>query len=181
MQKISIDKQTIIFFVLAVFLLMEIFVLVPWSFKRIAVLSKTAASLSRKLKSVKADWPNKDKYIDNQEKLKEQIKKVHSRFIPSQEESKLLSFISANSKDFNVSIKSLLPGGREEYVSTHFGEFKYLPVAVEARGGFHNLARFLDYLKRSQYFFEIKKMSISSQQPYNLIEMDICGVVANES
>ena len=178
MQKINIDKQTIIFFALAVLLLAEVFVLVPWSFKRITVLSRTAASLSRKLKSIRVDWPNKDKYIDSQEELKAQIKKAHFKFIPSQEESKLLSFISANSKNFNVNIKSLLPGKVKEYTSTHFGEFKYLPIAVKARGGFHNLAKFLDYLKNSQYFFEIKKMSISSQQPYNFIEMNICGVIS---
>ena len=177
MQKINIDKQSIVFFGLAAFLIAEVIVLVPWSFRKITVLSRRSADLARKIKSIEVDWPNRDKYSSDKEKIKSEIQGLRAKFIQPQEESKLLSFISASSKDFNVEIKSLLPGKPEDYITTNFGKFKYLPISVKAKGGFHNFSRFLDYLKESQYFFEIKKLSISSEQPYNSIEVILCGVV----
>jgi len=177
MQKINIDKQAVIFFGLASFLAIELIVLVPWSFKKITILSKKGSELSRKIKSIEADWPNKDKYINDKEKIKSEIKKLREKFITPREESKLLSFISGSSKDFGVAIKSLLPGKLQDYTDTEFGEFKYLPVSVKAKSGFHNFARFLNYLKSSPYFFEVKELSISSGQPYNSIEMILCGAI----
>jgi len=177
MQKINFDKQSLIFFGLTSLLVIELIILVPWSFRKITVLSRKGSELSRKIKSIEADWPNRDKYSSDEEKIKSEIHGLREKFIEPQEESKLLSFISTSSKKFGVVIKSLLPGKLEDYTSTDFGQFKYLPISIKAESGFHNFARFLDYLKDSPYFFEVKELSILSKQPYNYIEIILCGAV----
>ena len=178
MQKINIDKQTVVFFILAAILSIELFVAFPWEIKKISNLTKSTTKIAQRVTSIKNEWPRKDKYLKAKRELKEDIKRIQKKFISKQQESRMLSFISVSSKDFRVKIQSLTPGELEEYTSTKFGEFKYLPVAVKADSKFHDLVLFLNHLNDSQYFFEVKKLDILSRSPYNSIEMIICGAVA---
>ena len=178
MQKINIDRRTIVFLILAVILFAELFVAFPWGIKKISDLMKQTNKIAQRVASIEHDWPRKDKYLEAKEELKEEVKRIQGKFILRHQESKILSFISASSKDFKVKIQSLTPGELEEYTSTKFGEFKYLPVAIKADSKFHDLVLFLNYLNDSQYFFEVKKLDILSRSPYNSIEMIICAAIA---
>ena len=178
MQKINIDKQTVVFFILAVVLFLELFVAFPWEVKKISGLTKRTAKLAQQVTSIENEWPRKDKYLKDKRELKEEMKRIQEKFILRQQESKILSFISVSSKDFKVKIQSLTPGELEEYTSAKFGEFKYLPISIRADSKFHGLVLFLNHLNDSQYFFEVKELDILSRSPYNSIEMIICGAVA---
>jgi len=178
MQKINIDKQTVVFFILAVVLFLELFVAFPWEVKKISGLTKRTTKLAQQVTSIENEWPRKDKYLKDKRELKEEMKRIQEKFILRQQESKILSFISVSSKDFKVKIQSLTPGELEEYTSTKFGEFKYLPISIRADSKFHDLVLFLNHLNDSQYFFEVKELDILSRSPYNSIEMIICGAVA---
>ena len=180
MQKINIDKQVVVFFILAAILVGELFIVFPWEIKKISNLTKETAKIAWRVSSIEREWPKKDKYLKNKELLKKEIEESRGRFLLFDQGSKALSFISANSKDFGIEIQSLSLGKLQDYISTKFGTFKYLPVKVKAKGKFHNLARFLDYLSGSQYFFEVKEMSILHKHPYNSIEMTICGIIEVE-
>ncbi len=180
MQKINIDKPTLVFIIVAVILLFELFVVFSWEVSKIGALTKRAGKLIEKLNTIENEWPRKDQYLEDKELLKEEIKKVRGKFIAYDQESKTLSFISASSKDFGIEINSLTPEGLKAYTKTEVGNFKYLPIKVKAKGNFHNLAMFLNHLGSSQYFFEVKKLTILSGSPYNLVEMTIYGAVAVE-
>ena len=175
MQKI--DKETIIFFVLVIFLILEIGFLLPSRIKKLNKLNKEIGEIKRSISMVKNDWPRKSSYLENNKKIKEEIKKLKSKFILPQQESKFFSFLSAKSKDFKINIESLRPLQTIDYVSSRFGKFKYLPISVEGRGKFHNLSRFLNCLQNSDYFFEVKELDIKTDQPYHSINMIICGLV----
>ncbi len=178
MQKINIDKPTSVFIIVAAILLVELLVVFPWEVSKVGALTKIAGKLIEKLNSIENEWPRKDQYLENKELLKEEIQKVRGKFIARDQESKALSFISASSKDFGIKINSLTPEDLKAYTKTKVGNFEYLPIKVKARGNFHNLAMFLDHLSSSQYFFEVKELTILSGLPYSSIEMVICGVVA---
>ena len=178
MQKINIDKQTIVFFILAAILFLELLIAFPWEIKKISDLTKRTAEVAQRVTSIEHEWPRKDKYLKDKSKLVDEIKRIKEKFILRQQESKILSFISVSSKDFKVKIQSLTPGEVQEYTSTKFGEFKYLPVAIKADSKFHDLVLFLNYLNNSQYFFEVKELDILSRSPYNSIEMIISGAIA---
>ena len=180
MRKINIDKQTVVFFILAAIFLGELFLIFPWEIKKISDLAKKISKVDWKISSIEGEWLKKDEYLEDKESLKKEIKEARSRFLLLEQGSKALSFISANSKDFGIEIQSLSPGKLQDYTSTEFGTFKYLPVKVKAKGKFHNLAKFLDCLSSSQYFFETKELKILHEPPCNSIEMTICGIVEVE-
>lgn len=177
MQKIDIDKQIIIFLSAAAILIGELFIVFPWEMKTISNLTKKTAKIADQVNSVEREWPKKDKYLENKELLKKEVEKEKSRFLLPGQGSKALSFISANSKNFGIEIQALSPGELQDYISTKLGTFKYLPIKVKAKGKFHSLAKFLDYLGNSQYFFGVKEMSISYRAPYNIIKMVVYGIV----
>ena len=180
MQKINIDKQTVVFFILAVALAGELLVAFPWGIKKISGLTMRISKITRQITSVENEWPRKDRYVKDREELKEKVKRIQGKFVLRHQESKILSFISVSSKEFNVKIQSLTPGELEKYSSTKFGEFKYLPITIKADGKFHDLVLFLNHLNGSQYFFEVKKLDILSRSPYNSVEMVICAAVAEK-
>jgi hypothetical protein len=180
MQKINIDKQTVIFSVFVFFLIMGLFFLFPWSIKKIILISRDTVAISKQIDAAKKEWPNKDNYLKNKDALREKISKADIKFVNSQQESKLFSFISASSKEFGVEIQSLSPGKVEESISTEFGHFNYLPIVIKAKSRFHSLVAFLNYLQNSQYFFDLKKLNIKSDYPYNSIDMILCGLVKKE-
>lgn len=177
MQKIDIDKHTVVFFILAVILFGEILVIFPWQIKIISDLTKKTTKISRQVNSIEREWPRKDKYLESKELLKKELKEARNRFLSPDQGSKALSFISANSKNFEVEIQSLSSGKLQDYTSTEAGEFKYLPIAIKAKSKFHNLAMFLNYLNNSQYSFEVKELNIVSGDSHNLIKMTICGII----
>ena len=178
MQKINIDKQTVVFFIIAIVLFLELFIAFPWEIKKISDLSKRTIKIAQQVTSIENDWPRKDQYLKNKSELEEEIKIIQEKFILGQQESRMLSFISVSGKDSKVKIQSFTPGELEEYTSTKFGEFNYLPITIKADSKFHDLVLFLNHLNDSQYFFEVKKLDILSRQPYNSIKMIICGIVA---
>ena len=94
MRKINLDKQTIVFIVLAVFLCLELFIFLPLSVKRIVTLSKGASGLRTKLENIKREWPRKDDYQLRKEELATDIELLRAKLITGDDESKLLSFIS---------------------------------------------------------------------------------------
>jgi Tfp pilus assembly protein PilO len=175
MQKI--DKETIIFFVLVIFLILEIGFLLPSGIKKLSKLNKEIGIIKKDIAAIKSDWPRKDSYLENNKKIKEEIKKLKSKFILPQQESKLFSFLSEKSKDFKINIESLKPLETINYTSGRFGKFKYLPISIESKGKFHNLGKFLDYLQKSDYFFEVKELYIKSDPPHHYINMTICGLI----
>jgi len=177
MRKVNFDKQTIIFVTLAVFLLIEFVVLLPWSVNRLVVLAKAISQTKLNIERIERDWPRKDEYEDQRRQLSRQIEILRGKVIRPEEESKLLSFISGSSKDFGIEILALSPGSLKEYPETAAGQFQYFPIRIKARGRFHNLGRFYDYLQGSAYFFEATDLRIQSNTPYNIIEMVLCGLL----
>ena len=177
MQKRDFDKKSIVFFSIVAFVIIEVAVFIPWGIKRIISSNREIKFVVTRLKNIEKDWPNKDKYVQQKEQLNERLDEIRSKFVSTQEESKLFSFISTSSKEFGVEIRSLLPNKVQDYTSTKFGEFKYLPITIKAESKFHNLALFLEHLGNSKYFFEVKKISISGVRKQNIVEMVICAAL----
>jgi len=177
MQNIKFQKKTIIFFSLAAFLALEVFIMLPAGVKGLVSLSKRIAVTRGQISAIERDWPNKEKYSGQRDKLKSEIEKVKARLVSPQEESKLLSFVSTSSKDFNVEIQSMYPDKPQEFALVESTQLKYLPINLKAKGGFDELSRFLRHLQSSSYFFDVKSLSIKSGYPYNEVEALICAIV----
>ena len=62
MQKINIDKRTIVFFILAVILFAELFVVFPWGIKTISDLMKKT---TKKTQIIMVILPQQEEHKDN--------------------------------------------------------------------------------------------------------------------
>ena len=181
MRKINIDKQTVAFVVLAIFLLVELVVVLPASINRIVSLARNASKKKLDIERIEREWPRKDEYEKQRQQLSKEIAVLRGKFIRQEEESKLLSFISGSSKDFGIEIQAMSPDVLKEYPETTAGQFQYFPIRIRARGRFHNLGQFYAYLQGSQYFFDATELKIQSNTPYNIIEMVLCGLLEKKT
>lgn len=177
MQKINFDKQSIVFFSLAIFLIIGLVFLLPSRIKKISDLNNEIAIVKRRLNTIEREWLNKDNYLNQKQQLKAQIEGKYAKFILPHQESKVLSFISETSKKFGIEIKSFSQDPLKSYISGELGEYQYLPITIKAKSKFHNLAMFLGYLQNSQYFFDVKSLNIKSDYPYNSVDIVLCAVV----
>jgi len=177
MRKLKVEKNVIIFAVIIGIVACELLVLLPLEVINIVAIQKKLSSIKHNLATIEQDWPKKDVYVRNQGEVKEAITSLHGKFVNPQEASNLFSFISSSGKNFNVEIRVLNPADLQEYASIPGGKIKYLPITMSLQSSFHNLARFLEYLQTSQYFFEVTELKIFSGFPANTIEMVLCGLV----
>ncbi len=177
MFKLKVDKQAVIFAILSVFFLIEMAVLLPWSINRIVTSNRGIVKIKKDLENIGREWPNKDNYIADQDKLRGEIKILRKKFVENEDESKLLSFISRSSKEYGVEIQSMSPANFAPYPENQFGQFSYLPIKIKARSRYHSLARFYELVQNSGYFFEVTEFNMKSGSPYNIIELTICGLL----
>lgn len=177
MQNIKFQKQTVVFFSLVALLALEVFVLLPASVKGLVSLNRKITVLRGQIAGVERDWPNKEKYSRQRDELKKEIEKVKAKLVSPQEESRLLSFVSTSSKDFNVEIQSMHPDKPQEFALVESIQLKYLPISLKAKSGFYELTQFLRHLQNSSYFFDVKSLSLKSGYPYNSVEALICAIV----
>ena len=97
MQKINIDKQTIVFFILAAILFLELLIAFPWEIKKISDLTKQTTEVAQRVTSIEHEWSRKDKYLKDKSAPVDEIKRIKKKFVQRQQESKILSFISLRS------------------------------------------------------------------------------------
>jgi Tfp pilus assembly protein PilO len=177
MRKLNFNKYIVIFSIGAVVAFVGVFLLLPFEIKKIASVSKEIAKIRGDIQNIEKDWPHKDGYLKYIEKVKTEIQSICEKFVTPQAETSLFSFISSESKNFGIDIKVIKPLALQDYISTKFGKFKYLPISIKAFGRFHNLAKFLNCLQSGKYFFEVTELKIKSNYPSHDIEIIICGLV----
>ena len=151
--------------------------MLPLSIRQIVVLNREISGLSLKLKDTEREWPKKDDYDSQKFLLEEEIKVIQKKFVSSDQESQLLSFISSAGKSLGFDIKSFSPEKNEEYDSSEQRGFKYLPIHISGNSRYHNLALFFNYLQSSKYFFDVKKISIGTGLSGDKINMVLYGIM----
>ncbi len=179
MLKVKLNKTIIILGVLSLVAVVEISVF-TLEVKQLISLNKETSDLKAKLKRTEEEWRRKEVYLARIETLKKEKMDSLAKSILAEEVPGLLSFISSESKNFNVEINSLKPGSLEKYASLGSFKFYYLPLNIEAQGNFHRVANFLNFLQQSRYFFEIRDLEISGAPPQGLVSLVICALVREE-
>ncbi|MDD5194630.1 MAG: type 4a pilus biogenesis protein PilO [Candidatus Omnitrophica bacterium] len=176
MRKIKVNKELTIFATLVVIIIAELLFGLPMTIANISNLNGKIKKMRQELSTVQKEWPRKEEYLKRKEALETEIITLESKYIPAAQASSFLSFISSEAKNYNIEILTLRPGKPSNYAKSSLGQFNYLPIDIEAKGNFHNLALFLNALNSSKYFFEITNLNISYGYPYNSVGMTICGL-----
>lgn len=179
MRKLKLDKNIILAIVLAVVLIGEVILLILGT-GAVFNINKKISKIKQDLATIEKEWPNKDSYLNKSESLKKEIAALREKFILPQQESALFSYISSESKNFNVQIKVIKPQAMQDHAASKVGKFKYLPITISAISSFHGFAQFIDFIQTGKYFFDVTEMQILSNSPYHSIEMVICGLVKED-
>lgn len=172
MQKIKLNKQSILFIVVSLLLVIELLILLPWGIGRISKMGKETKSLKQKIESTKTEWPKKKEYLKTVTNLEETIDAYKQKAIQQGQESRLISFISKNSKQYNLKIKSITP---LDSLPTKNDNFEFVPYRIEAEASFHDLGNFFQFLQSSNYFFSVKELTLSGYRPIK-INLLLCGL-----
>ncbi len=172
MQKIRLDKQSIVFIVLGLLLLVQLFVFLPWGLKKISRANREIESLNQRIELIELDWPQKENYLERSNQLEEKIAKHQGKTIKPGQESQLISFISRNTQDYNIRVISTTP---LDSFAADDSSFSYVPFKVEVEGAFHSLGNFLGFLSEADYFIEVRKIRIDGYNP-SKIDLILCGL-----
>ncbi|MFH1876521.1 MAG: hypothetical protein ABH865_06495 [Candidatus Omnitrophota bacterium] len=164
------------FAVAAAALVAELLIFLPLELGVLVKLNAKIVTMKKDLAMIKQEWPRRETFLTQNETLGEENKQLIAKYISADQESSLLSFISALGKEKNVEIKSLRPGKLQAYVKGKLGTFSYFPVDVEGQSGFHNLALLLQEAQRSRYFFDVLELSVTSGERTNDVQMVLCGL-----
>ncbi|MFA6281134.1 MAG: hypothetical protein WCY05_01365 [Candidatus Omnitrophota bacterium] len=176
LKNLNLDKNVVLIVMIGLALLIEVAILTSEIYATFGV-NKKIAKLRQELTQIERDWPNRDGFSKQKQGLKQEISEMSTKFVLPQGESALYSFLSSESKNFDVQLKVLKPAPLQAYLTTKLGKFQYLPIIISANGSYHGLANFLDYIQNSKYFFDVTEMRIASGMPYHSIDMVICGLV----
>lgn len=176
MRKLKLDKSIILVIATSAIVIVEI-VLLVLEIGAVSGINKKISKTRQDLATIEREWPNKENYVKKSEGLKKEITELREKFILPQEDSSLFAYISSESKNFNVQIKSLKPQQLQDYTKSKLGKFKCLPIVVSAVSSYHNFAQFMDFIQNGKYFFDVLEMRIVSDSPLHSIEMALCGLV----
>ena len=177
MPKIKIDKNTVVFGLLAFAVLIEIALGFPLFVKKLINQGSRISHLKQQVSSVKTEWARKDSYTKEETDIKSERSMIQKGIVSLKQSSKILSFISTSSKDFNIEISSFSPSDPQPGYMIGEVEFCYLPITLNAKGEFSDLIRFLKHLEASEYFFRVGSLDIVSSRPSHLISILLWVVV----
>ncbi len=175
MQKIKVNKQTIVFVSLSLALLGLLFIFIPAGVRKISRANRQINDFNQKISLIQSEWPQKENYQEKNKELERDIEKYKRKAIPPGFESRLISYISESSLNYDIKIQSITP---RDSLSSPVGAFNYLPFRIEAVGGFYGLKGFLDFLYEGDYFFELKELSLVGHNP-SRINMVLWGLRKN--
>ena len=96
--------------------------------------------------------------------LKEKFKKSDFKILSKEEANLILEGISRLATQNKVKIDQILPfkGPPELLLKNKEGSYYSFPIRLEAKGGYHDIGRFLDQLERDNVFKSITALTIVS-------------------
>lgn len=173
MQKIKLDSKTIFYLCFYLFILVEIFLIVPLQFKKIANLNKKSSAIKKKIEQFNKDLTSQGILINDKAVIENSILDLEKKIISSSDAFDVSAYISARAKENAVDIKEITPFNIIDYKTLTCGKFLHLPLKIEAKSSYHNLGKFLSVLDQGDYLFEMKELTVRESTPYHSVNMTL--------
>jgi type IV pilus assembly protein PilO len=155
-EKLSKVQRILIFSgVFALIIVVFIFVLYKPKLEEISSLNKELTNLEKKLVVAKKNAANLEKFQKKMEEAELQFKTAMKALPEKEEIPSLLTSISRSGQD--VGLEFLLFEPKNEVRKEFYAE---IPVAMQVRGGYHDLAVFFDKVSRLSRIVNIKNISM---------------------
>lgn len=143
--------------------LADYFLLMKSQLALLSLLTPQIGILQQDIQQAQENISKTSVYQAENKKLQEDYGKSNFRIISKEEIPLLLEGISKLANQNRIKIDQMMPvkGSREELLSNNDGKFYAVPILVEARGGYHQIGRFVDQLEKDNIFKSISVLSIA--------------------
>ncbi|OGW96519.1 MAG: hypothetical protein A2Z81_00710 [Omnitrophica WOR_2 bacterium GWA2_45_18] len=127
--------------------------------------------LSQDIKQTQDDLLKISFYKSEVDRLRKNIKEVNQMIRSKDEVPLILERISRLANQNSIKIDQIMPNTQGQEILLDNKEQKYfkLPVLVEARGGFHNLGRFLNTIENDKMIVTIVDFDITKLNETNTL------------
>lgn len=177
MQNRKLDKKEVFYFFFYFILIFNLFFILPYGVKKTLDLNSKINNLKSSIFQFNQDIDFKDRFIAERERIRENILNLKSKIISSQDISTISAYLSLKAKENAVDIQEILPREIQPYKTTSEGNFFYLPLKIEAKARFHNLAHFFNALEKGHYLLEIKELIIKEASFYHKVSIVVCALL----
>jgi Tfp pilus assembly protein PilO len=153
------------FFVLLV-VLSDVFFLVLPQCGSIVDVNNQIKQLSQDTAQVLNDKQRIDQLKNNLEQTRLTLDAMNAKVRPLQEVPAILDAISRIANKYDVKIDQLIPQKQvqESLTQSEDGHYYALPIAIQARCGYHMFGRFLNKLENSDLYFSLKDLIIQDDE-----------------
>lgn len=125
--------------------------------QKIVELRKKVEEVEGKINKAKMVAARKKKVMEELETLQRQAEDAERRLPKTQDLPSVIDTVSALSSRHNVSLSSFAPGAKTD--RQHFMELSY---ALQARGAYHDIGRFLAALALEERIFNVRDVNLGS-------------------
>ena len=156
------NRYYIIAGVLAVILAVDYFAVMMPQIRTMIALTPKIQTLSKDLKQAKNDIAHKAQYESDVVRLRAKMMAVDSSILSREEIPKILDNIAFLASKTKVKITQVMPikESQELVLSTDDGKYYSIPILLNARGGYHDLGRFINRIEQDRIFMTITDVDI---------------------
>lgn len=161
-------NQTNIYYILGCFLLvvflLDYFLIMKQQMDSLNTLNPKLTLLKQEMEETKNNIQKSGVYQTQIARLKEQLKKGGYKIPAKEEMSSVLDGISRIANQNKIKIDQMIPGQGGREVLQKDGEDKYyaFPVLVEAKGGYHDIGRFIDQLEKDSIYKNVSALTVEA-------------------
>jgi len=166
-----------IYYVLAVLLLaiflLDYFFPMKWQLGVLRELNPEISRLSRDLKEAQGDIKRIQEFQEEIENYKIKVQEAHLHIITQGEVPVILEKISRFANKYGVKIDRITPlkEAQKLILENSEGQYYSLPIVMNARGGYHNVGRFLNLIESDDIFLNVVKLDLSKSSDPKMLSL----------
>lgn len=180
----NLDEKNLYILFFAVLLLifvLDFYVLMQPQLNALYKLTPNIKSREEDIAKTKDDISRLNQYKSEIERLSEEVEKVGSSVKSKEEVSIILEQLSSMADKNNVKIDQITPDFQEQSKILENKDYVYykLPISIDARGGYHHFARFVNQLETSDIYLKISAFSIAylPESKQNTIKLTVESII----
>lgn len=136
------------------------------------------------IKLAKSEIGKIETYRSNVKDLQTEVQKVGFKIKLKEEVPLILERISQIATSNDIKIDQIMPTAQaqETIIENNERRFSYLPIVIEAKGGYHNVGRFINQLELDEIFLKLStfSMSYSTDPRYHKIKMTFNSIISED-
>jgi Tfp pilus assembly protein PilO len=143
----------------------DFFVLMQSQVAKLATINPEISQLSGTLNAAKTEIARREQYRQNSQNLREEIVRLNLLIRTKEEVPLILENISRLASQNGVKVDQIMPmtTTSEPIMINSDGKYYSIPIAVEARSGYHEFGRFMNHMETEGVFFKMYEFKMAAR------------------